>query len=569
MAIKINGATVITNSRRGVFKSVNPGSYATSSRPSGASEGDVIYDSDEKNIYVYNGTEWIGTGGGEVNNLNPAIPPFVSKTGPATNLSNSDGKVEFSLDGNSFSSSLSIPTETIYYCDWTNDILSAAHDSTYETAISVDYPNLGTSQNIELKLKIDKLPDAFAFTPVTDGVGNSLYTSNTISPLQSINAPTAIWGSSNAVNPQIAIADGPWEALPTTINTRYVNMNERIRVRHTSGTTASTDYSTTINIGYGTGTGEYETANFSTTTASFYQVMRVVVDIKGGAGRSNPSNGGSCGGGEGGEGQFMLEYNSGTPNGASDLPGSFTYVVGQSNNNTTGVKANGHGKGGLPDGGWNGQAGGGGGSAIFLDGNIIAVCGGGGGGGDGYVNQNYGLGAGGAGLNPNQANVDGNGGTSSAANNTNDTGQGGSGGLGAGDGENYVQGVTQGGKRSGGGAGGGGGGGGKAGGCATSGNGAGNASDQGHGGGGGGGGIVGLEGTVVGSYTIKNISGDQGRGGSQNSSQDPGYIKLQLQTKQSNEPDTAWVDVGAQWVRGAPDDNYYTGSKALSDIANP
>ena len=65
MAIKINGATTITNSRRGVFRSVNPGSYTTASRPPGASEGDVIYDSDEKNIFMY-GTEqeWIGAGGG-------------------------------------------------------------------------------------------------------------------------------------------------------------------------------------------------------------------------------------------------------------------------------------------------------------------------------------------------------------------------------------------------------------------------------------------------------------------------------------------------------------------------
>ena len=35
MAIKINGATVITNSRRGVFKSVNPGSYTTGWTPTG------------------------------------------------------------------------------------------------------------------------------------------------------------------------------------------------------------------------------------------------------------------------------------------------------------------------------------------------------------------------------------------------------------------------------------------------------------------------------------------------------------------------------------------------------
>ena len=95
MAIKVNGATVITNSRRGVFRSVNPGSYNTANRPPGASEGDVIYDLDEKAIFVWNGEEWVGTGGGAINNLNPAIPPFISTTGPETIVTNSDGKSSF------------------------------------------------------------------------------------------------------------------------------------------------------------------------------------------------------------------------------------------------------------------------------------------------------------------------------------------------------------------------------------------------------------------------------------------------------------------------------------------
>lgn len=269
MAIKINGATVITNSRRGVFRSVNPGTYPTASRPPGASEGDVIYDSDEKNIFIYNGEEWVGTGGGAVNNLNPAIPPFISTTGPETVVTNSDGKVEFSLDGNNWSSSITIPSETVYYCDWTDDILSAAHDSQYETSIDVNYPNVGASQTIELKLKIDKLPDPFSFTPQTDVLTNIIVTSNTISPLNSINAPTAIWGSTNASNAEIAIADGAWEALPTTINSRYVEMNERIRVRHVCPDPSSI-YDTTINIGYGTSAGEYETADFTTATQNAY-----------------------------------------------------------------------------------------------------------------------------------------------------------------------------------------------------------------------------------------------------------------------------------------------------------
>jgi len=268
MSIKINGATTITNSRRGVFKSVNPGSYTTSNRPASANEGDVIYDSDEKNIFIWNGTEWAGTGGGQINNLNPAIPPFISQSGPETTVTNSDGKVEFSLNGTNWSSSLTIPPETIYYCDWTNDILSAAHDSNYETSINVSYPNLSITQDIELELKIDKVPDAFSFTNSVDNIGDTLLTANTISPLNSINAPTAIWGSSDAGDPQIAVADDDWETLPTTINTRYVNRNDRIRVRHRTGNAGDYPYTTTINIGFEETTGLFETADFVTRTAA-------------------------------------------------------------------------------------------------------------------------------------------------------------------------------------------------------------------------------------------------------------------------------------------------------------
>ncbi len=55
MAIKISDTTVIDNSRRGIFQKVNPGSY--SSLPS-ASAGDMVYDSVEKILKVYTGSEW-------------------------------------------------------------------------------------------------------------------------------------------------------------------------------------------------------------------------------------------------------------------------------------------------------------------------------------------------------------------------------------------------------------------------------------------------------------------------------------------------------------------------------
>ena len=57
MAIKISGNTVINNSRKATFTSLNPGVY--SSPPSGASTGDIIYNSTTQQIQVYNGTSWV------------------------------------------------------------------------------------------------------------------------------------------------------------------------------------------------------------------------------------------------------------------------------------------------------------------------------------------------------------------------------------------------------------------------------------------------------------------------------------------------------------------------------
>ena len=65
MAIKVGGTTVINDSKKGIFETVNPGQYTTANRPSNPVEGDVIYDTDEKNIYVWNGTEWVPGGGGD------------------------------------------------------------------------------------------------------------------------------------------------------------------------------------------------------------------------------------------------------------------------------------------------------------------------------------------------------------------------------------------------------------------------------------------------------------------------------------------------------------------------
>ena len=59
MAIQISGTTVIDDSRKGIFNSMNPGVYATGSEPGSPSTGDVIYNSTDSVVKVYNGSAWV------------------------------------------------------------------------------------------------------------------------------------------------------------------------------------------------------------------------------------------------------------------------------------------------------------------------------------------------------------------------------------------------------------------------------------------------------------------------------------------------------------------------------
>ena len=64
MSIKVGGTVVINDARKGTFETVNPGTYATADRPSSPEVGDVIYDTDEDALLVWDGTEWVKTGSG-------------------------------------------------------------------------------------------------------------------------------------------------------------------------------------------------------------------------------------------------------------------------------------------------------------------------------------------------------------------------------------------------------------------------------------------------------------------------------------------------------------------------
>ena len=207
--------------------------------------------------------------GGPSNPLEPALPPFGGLTTTETVLLSPDGKVVFSTNGTDYSSSVTIPLDTFYYVDWGTNILEAAQDSKYEATVSVSYPSLNINNSVIFEINsIDKLPDPFTFDSYVDALGQTQYTSNIISPLQTINAPTPIWVTSDAASFQIRLGNGPFFNPPAIPGTAYVSPSEEVQVRHTTGSGSATTYTTTVNIGYGTGAGEFEAGDFKTTTSS-------------------------------------------------------------------------------------------------------------------------------------------------------------------------------------------------------------------------------------------------------------------------------------------------------------
>lgn len=59
MAIQISGTTVINDSRKGIFSSMNAGSFSDGTRPASPSTGDIIYNTTTGKVQVWNGSAWV------------------------------------------------------------------------------------------------------------------------------------------------------------------------------------------------------------------------------------------------------------------------------------------------------------------------------------------------------------------------------------------------------------------------------------------------------------------------------------------------------------------------------
>ena len=274
MAIKINGVDVIDDDRRGIFAKLNPGVYTTSQIDSlsGLSAGEIVYDSDQQKLFVYNGSAWTNVGVVE-NALSPTLPPYIAYAETDTFLKSTDGKVTFSLDDSTYDTTLAVPRGTPYYVGWGTDIRDASHGSSYSASIGATFTQIGTSgttRTVEFSISsVDKVPDlSLGFSSVTGATGATEYESDIISTFETINAPAQLWVTSDATSYKVRTGVGTWFDAPSIPGTTYINQNEEIQVKHTTGSGALTDYTTTVNVGYGTAVGQFASADFVTQTSN-------------------------------------------------------------------------------------------------------------------------------------------------------------------------------------------------------------------------------------------------------------------------------------------------------------
>ena len=78
MSIKVQGQVVISNDKKGLFEQVNPGAYTTAERDAlSPNVGDIVYNSQDEELQVWNGTDWgsAGSGGGSIGSPVDVLSP--------------------------------------------------------------------------------------------------------------------------------------------------------------------------------------------------------------------------------------------------------------------------------------------------------------------------------------------------------------------------------------------------------------------------------------------------------------------------------------------------------------
>ena len=100
MAIKVNGVSVINDGRKGEFRSANPGRYTTVERDNlSPAVGDMIFNTTDGELQIWDGTEW-GSAGGPVDlTTNPVFNNLtLSEDPPGTGrFTNQDFKLNFDM----------------------------------------------------------------------------------------------------------------------------------------------------------------------------------------------------------------------------------------------------------------------------------------------------------------------------------------------------------------------------------------------------------------------------------------------------------------------------------------
>ena len=89
MSIKVQGDVVITDDKKGLFDQVNPGVYTTAERDAlSPAVGDIVFNSEDEELQVWNGTEWgsAGSGSGSIGSPVEVLTPVDGAgVGGATN----------------------------------------------------------------------------------------------------------------------------------------------------------------------------------------------------------------------------------------------------------------------------------------------------------------------------------------------------------------------------------------------------------------------------------------------------------------------------------------------------